>query len=107
MLQGHPEKTLDRYDPETKTHSMARTTGYTATVALRLLAEGHYQQAGICPPEYLGRSQACVDFMLSGLRERGVRRNLRARYAPVQRARAPDVRRRGRLAKRHGVRRPV
>jgi len=63
---------LDRYDPVTDTHSMARTTGYTATVAIRLLAAGLYDRKGISPPEFIGRDEACVDFMLNGLEERGV-----------------------------------
>ena len=68
---------LDRYDPVTDTHSMARTTGYTATAALRMLAAGLYDQKGISPPEFVGRDEACVDFMLKGLEERGVVYNLR------------------------------
>jgi len=63
---------LDRYDPETKTHSMARTTGYTATTAIRMLAEGLYDQKGISPPEFVGKDARCVAFMLNGLAERGV-----------------------------------
>ena len=64
---------LDRYDPASGVHSMARTTGYTATVALRLLAEGLYTTPGITPPEFLGRHDSCVDFLLAGLKERGVK----------------------------------
>jgi saccharopine dehydrogenase-like NADP-dependent oxidoreductase len=63
---------VDRYDPVTATHSMARTTGYTATVAVRMLAEGLFRQKGICPPEFIGRQPECVDFMLEGLAARGV-----------------------------------
>ena len=63
---------LDRYDPETDTHSMARTTGYTATMAIRMLATGLYDRKGISPPEFVGREQACAEFMLDGLAERGV-----------------------------------
>jgi saccharopine dehydrogenase-like NADP-dependent oxidoreductase len=63
---------LDKYDAPTKTHSMARTTGYTATVAARMLAKGLYDQKGISPPEFVGRYQECVDFMLEGLAERGI-----------------------------------
>jgi saccharopine dehydrogenase-like NADP-dependent oxidoreductase len=51
---------------------MARTTGYTATMAVRLLAEGLYTEPGITPPEYLGRVPGCVTFMLEGLARRGV-----------------------------------
>ena len=51
---------------------MARTTGYTATMICRLLAEGLYSEKGIAPPEYLGRHPECVEFILEGLRDRGV-----------------------------------
>jgi saccharopine dehydrogenase-like NADP-dependent oxidoreductase len=63
---------FDRYDEPSGVHSMARTTGYTATMAVRLLAQGLYTTPGITPPEYLGRNDACVSFLLDGLRERGV-----------------------------------
>ena len=63
---------LDRYDAESDIHSMARTTGYTATMTVRLLSEGLYSEKGIAPPEYLGRHPECVEFILEGLRERGV-----------------------------------
>lgn len=63
---------LDKYDPVTRVHSMARTTGYTATVALRMIAEGLYNHKGITVPEYIGRHPECVEFMLNGLKERGV-----------------------------------
>ena len=63
---------LDYYDAKTKVHSMARTTGYTATTVLRLLANGLFDRKGICPPEYIGQKSECVDFVLNGLKERGV-----------------------------------
>ena len=63
---------FDRYDPATKIHSMARTTGYTATVALRMIAEGIYTRKGISVPEFIGKQQECVAYMLRGLQERGV-----------------------------------
>jgi len=63
---------LDYYDPETKTHSMARTTGYTATMALRMVANGLYQRKGISAPEFIGEQAECVDFILKGLAERGI-----------------------------------
>ena len=62
----------DEYDPETGVHSMARTTGYTATMAVRLLAEDMYLKAGITVPEFLGKEQKVVDFLLEGLKEKGV-----------------------------------
>jgi saccharopine dehydrogenase-like NADP-dependent oxidoreductase len=63
---------LDRYDPATRTHSMARTTGYTATVVVRMLARGMYSRKGIIVPEYIGQHPECVDFVLKGLKERGI-----------------------------------
>jgi len=63
---------LDHYDPVMETISMARTTGYTATMALRMIAEGLYTQKGISPPEYVGRYPECVAFMLKGLNERSI-----------------------------------
>ena len=68
----HVYDLLDRYDPVTDTHSMARATGYTATTAVRMLAAGLYDQKGISPLEFVGRKPACVEFMLDGLAERGV-----------------------------------
>lgn len=66
---------FDRADEKSGVHSMARTTGYTATVAVRLLAEGRYTTPGITPPEFLGRHKECVSFLLDGLKERGVEYN--------------------------------
>ncbi len=63
---------FDRYDAETGVHSMARTTGYTATVAVRLLRAGLYETPGIIPPEFLGRDDRCFEFLLDGLRSRGI-----------------------------------
>lgn len=62
----------DVYDPVTGVHSMARTTGYTATAAVRLVAKGLWEQRGVFAPEMLGFKQACVDFLLAELRQRGV-----------------------------------
>ena len=63
---------VDRYDRATGTTAMARTTGYTATTAVRMLAAGLWTEPGIVPPEKLGRNAACTDFILAGLRERNV-----------------------------------
>jgi len=62
----------DKYCPETDVISMARTTGYTATLAIRMIAEGLYTYKGISPPEYMGRYPECIDYMLKGLKCRGV-----------------------------------
>jgi len=62
----------DQYDQASGIHSMARTTGYTATAAVRLITSGLYTRKGISPPEYIGFEPACVDFMLKDLAKRGV-----------------------------------
>jgi lysine 6-dehydrogenase len=66
---------LDRADPVTGVHSMARTTGYTATAAARMLAKGLFTDKGVFPPELVGsdpEKKACVDFLVAELRLRGV-----------------------------------
>ncbi|MCI0712029.1 MAG: saccharopine dehydrogenase NADP-binding domain-containing protein [Chloroflexi bacterium] len=63
---------FDRYCPDTDVISMARTTGYTATLALRMIAEGLYTHKGISPPEYMGKYPECMTFLRKGLAERGI-----------------------------------
>jgi len=63
---------IDYYDEKTNTHSMARTTGYTATMVLRLLKNGLFNRKGICPPEFIGQEKNCIDFILKGLKNRGI-----------------------------------
>lgn len=70
--QTHVFDLYDEHDSVSGIHSMARTTGYTATVALRLLDAGLYKKAGVSAPEALAVSKANVDFMLNGLKLRGV-----------------------------------
>ena len=52
--------------------AMARTTGYTAAVAARLILEGYFDQRGIIPPEYIGRDPELAKFMREGLEARGI-----------------------------------
>jgi saccharopine dehydrogenase-like NADP-dependent oxidoreductase len=63
---------LDHYDPATKTTSMARTTGYTCTAVVRLVAAGRFTRKGICPPEYIGRQEGAWDFIRAQLAGRNV-----------------------------------
>lgn len=62
----------DEYDETTKTSSMARTTGYTATAAANLFIEGLFQEKGVFPPELISKEKACFDFILGHLEERKV-----------------------------------
>jgi lysine 6-dehydrogenase len=70
--ERHCYDLLDRYDPATDTSAMARTTGYTCTAAVRLVAAGRYDQAGITPPEALARTSGCVEFIFEDLARHGV-----------------------------------
>jgi saccharopine dehydrogenase-like NADP-dependent oxidoreductase len=62
----------DTYDTVNGVHSMARTTGYTATAAVRMVAKGLWDQRGVFAPEMVGFKKECVDFLLTELRQRGV-----------------------------------
>lgn len=54
------------------TLSMARTTGYTCTAAVHLVADGLYTRKGISPPEYLGEEEKHFQFVVKYLADRGV-----------------------------------
>lgn len=75
-LDGQRKKAVynlhDEYDPATKTSSMARTTGYTATGAVKLLREGRYTEKGVIAPEVLGQAPGILDFFLSHLSDRNI-----------------------------------
>jgi lysine 6-dehydrogenase len=62
----------DKYDEVSGIHSMARTTGYVATSALRMIANGDYTERGISPPEFVGRDSTCVQSMLKDQQARGI-----------------------------------
>lgn len=63
---------LDRYDAATKTSSMARSTGYTCTAAVHLLAKNLFTEKGVFPPEKVGNHKACFDFVIQYLKDRNV-----------------------------------
>ena len=62
----------DRYDKETKTHSMSRTTGFTCTAVARLIMKKMYRNTGINPPEYIGEQEDCFNEIIRYLKARGV-----------------------------------
>ena len=76
IIQGENKKIewslLDYYDKNTKTSSMARTTGYTCTAAVNLLAQNFFNKKGVFPPELIGKDRACFDFVVNYLKERNV-----------------------------------
>ncbi len=63
---------FDQTDEETGITSMARTTGYTCTAAVNLIAHGLYSDKGISPPEYIATSEENFQFILDYLAQRGV-----------------------------------
>jgi lysine 6-dehydrogenase len=63
---------LDRYDRETKTSSMARTTGYTCTAAVNLITRNLFNEKGVFPPELIGKDKKCFDFVMEYLKDRNV-----------------------------------
>jgi saccharopine dehydrogenase-like NADP-dependent oxidoreductase len=72
-VERHTYDLLDRYDTDSRISSMARTTGYTCTAMVRLLARNLYTEPGITPPELVGRDPACFEFVMKELEARGVR----------------------------------
>ena len=62
----------DEYDAKSGVHSMARTTGYTATMGVRLLLSGKFGKKGVYYPEEIGKEEAYFDFILKGLAEKGI-----------------------------------
>ena len=62
----------DSYCDQTKTSSMARTTGYTATAAANLVLSGLFREKGVFPPELLGKHENCFTYVLDYLKARGV-----------------------------------
>ena len=63
---------LDYFDKETKISSMARTTGYTCTAAVNLIAKKLFNDKGVYPPELIGMNSKCFDFVVEYLKERNV-----------------------------------
>jgi saccharopine dehydrogenase-like NADP-dependent oxidoreductase len=61
---------FDSFDAENNITSMARTTGYTATVVSRLMLDGHIAQKGLVLPEYLGRDESLCKLIQSTLESR-------------------------------------
>jgi saccharopine dehydrogenase-like NADP-dependent oxidoreductase len=63
---------LDRTDPQTGDSSMARTTGWPAILAARLLLAGGWQRPGVSAPELLGLDDHAWEFILAGVVDAGL-----------------------------------
>ncbi len=68
----HTYNLLDYYNTETETSSLARTTAYTCTGIVRLLADGLWTEPGLTPPEMIGREATCFEAVLAHLKARDV-----------------------------------
>ncbi|MGB2980306.1 MAG: saccharopine dehydrogenase C-terminal domain-containing protein [Candidatus Zixiibacteriota bacterium] len=68
----HTFDLLDTYDRKTNTSSMARTTGYTCSTVVRLLAEKKFDRVGICPLEFIGQDHECYRYVIEGLQKKGI-----------------------------------
>ncbi|HRO45000.1 saccharopine dehydrogenase C-terminal domain-containing protein [Agriterribacter sp.] len=63
---------LDHYDVQSQTTSMARSTGYTCTAAVHLIAKKLFAATGVFPPEKVGSNKACFNHIIQYLKERKV-----------------------------------
>ncbi len=63
---------FDKFDKETGITSMARTTGYTCTAVANLIMEDMFEQPGINPPEFIGKTEGHLQFILEYLKERNL-----------------------------------
>ena len=67
---------FDKFDEETQTSSMARTTGYSCTSAVELVLNGDYTEKGLFPPEFLGAKNGCLKKMLAYQEDRNIIYNI-------------------------------
>ncbi len=70
---------FDKFDEETKTTSMARTTGYTCTSVARLILNDEFNRKGINPPEYIGADPKCYKKIISMLKDKNININFEER----------------------------
>lgn len=62
----------DETDQHTGDTSMARTTGFPCVIVGRMILDGRFNQAGVFPPELLGREPGVLDHLTRELAARGV-----------------------------------
>ena len=63
----------DENDTHSKSSSMARTTGYTATATINMLLNNLWDKKGVYPPELVGKNAKCIEFLISYLSSRNVK----------------------------------
>lgn len=68
----HSYHLFDRFDKDNSITSMARTTGYTCTAVANLMLEGMFNSPGINPPEFVGKVDGHLQFILEYLKQRNI-----------------------------------
>ena len=63
---------VDYYDKETKTTSIAHTTGYPCAIVIRLVDRGEYRNPELNLPEYLGRDPKIYEKIMKKLKRRNI-----------------------------------
>lgn len=64
---------FDEFDPVEKNSSMARTTGFTCCAVAKYLLENDFKRKGICPPEFLGEDENVFNYIISYMKNKGIR----------------------------------
>lgn len=62
----------DEFDPVSGIASMARTTGYTCTAAVKLLLDNRIPAKGVIPPETVGQLPECFDEIMKHYQQRNI-----------------------------------
>ena len=63
----------DEMDMLSKSSSMARTTGFTATATINMLLNNLWSKKGVSPPEIVGANEPCINFLFDYLSSRNVK----------------------------------
>lgn len=63
---------LDKYDEKENITAMARTTAYTASILVKLLAENAIAEKGVVPPEKLGMNDKLFSMIFGELKKKGI-----------------------------------
>ena len=62
----------DEFNEDTQSSSMARTTGYTATATINMIANNLWNKKGVHPPEDIGLKRECINFLFKYLNSKGI-----------------------------------
>jgi len=68
----HTYHLLDRYDERERVSAMARTTAYTASIIVQLLAKKAIEERGVIPPEKLGMDENLFNEIMTELKRKGI-----------------------------------